>query len=156
VHLAVINAAKLVSGAHATTILVNEYVNARLGNYGPAVAEVWVTLVYPPRGPARPGDSFDAAIRKRAARCPRVTFFRAKRHVDVSAVCRGVSGTRIGGDGHLTRAETECVTETVSEALELIRPRVRPADGFDADAFIADAQAALAGCPAALRRYLEK
>lgn len=152
----IVNAAKLMHGAHATTMLINDHVNARLGRYGSAVAEVCVTLVYPSRGKPTGTSPFETEIYRLAASCPRVTFTRPKRRVDVRAICRGVGVRRIYGDGHLTRAETAALTETVSAALELIRPRVKPADKFDADAFVADAQVALAGCPAALRRYLEK
>jgi hypothetical protein len=42
----------------------------------------------------------------------------------------------------------------VSEALMLVRPRFRPADRFDVEGFLSDAQAALARCPAAIKRWL--
>ncbi len=152
----IVNAAKLMRGAHATTMLVNDYVNARLGSYGPAVVEVEVELVYPSRGKPTGTSAFETEIFRLAASCPRVRFSRPKRKIDVRVLCRGVSVRSIYGDGHLTRAETAALTETVSGALELVRPRVLPADRFDAGAFIADAQTALAGCAAALRRYLGK
>ena len=152
----IVNAAKLMHGQHATTMLINDHVNARLGSYGAAVAEVCVQLVYPSRGKPTGTSRFETEIDRLAASCPRATFSRAKRKIDVRVLCRGVSVRRICGDGHLTRAETAVLAETVSAALELIRPRIKPADTFDVGAFITDAQAALAGCPAALRRYLEK
>lgn len=152
----VVNAAKLMYGAHATTMLINDHVNAQLGSYGSAVKEVWVQLVYPSRGKPTGTSAVETEIYRLAASCPRVVFSRPKRRIDVRVICRGVGVRRICGDGHLTRAETAVLAETVSAALELIRPRLKPADKFDADAFVADAQAALAGCPAALRRHLEK
>ena len=152
----IVNAAKLMHGAHATTMLINDHINAQLGSYGPAVKEVWVQLVYPSRTKPTGTSRMETEIYRLAASCPRVTFTRAKRKIDVRVICRGVSLRRLYGDGHFTLPETTILTETVSAALELIRPRIKPADKFDVDAFIADAQAALAGCPAALRRYLAK
>lgn len=152
----IVNAAKLMHGAHATTMLINDHVNAQLGSYGPAVKEVWVELVYPSRGKPTGTSPFETEIYRKAASCPRVTFTRAKRKIDVRVLCRGVSLHRLYGDGHFTLPETKVLTETVSAALELIRPRIKPADKFDVEAFITDAQAALASCPAALRRYLTK
>jgi hypothetical protein len=155
VQLVVVNQTKQMSGAHATTMLVNDFVNARLGSYGPGVEEVWVTLLYPPK--SRPGpaaDPFGAEFLRLLKRSPRVTFFRAKRRIEVLAVCRGVSPRSMVGDGHLTPDEAERLVAAVAEAVELIRPRVRPTDRFDCDAFIADARKALARCPRAIRRWL--
>jgi hypothetical protein len=155
VKLVVVNQTGLMSGAHATTMLVNDYVNARLGTYGPGVAEVWVTLLYPPKSsPARAARPFGAEFLRLVQRSPRVTFFRAKRRIDVLYPCRGVSPVRLVGDGHLTLAEAERVAAAVAAAVGLIRPRVRPADRFDCEAFLADAQGALARCPRAIRRWL--
>lgn len=152
----VVNQTKYLIGAHATTMLVNDFVNSRLGSYGSAVKEVEVTLLYPPKRPARqvtPGP-FDAEFRRVVRHSPRATFYRAKRRVEIRYVCRGVSPRSIQGDSHLTLEETRRVTAAVCEALELLRTRFRPADKFDAAGFLADAQAALAKCPAAIRRWL--
>ncbi|MFO0797524.1 MAG: hypothetical protein U0804_08595 [Gemmataceae bacterium] len=150
----IVNAARPMHGQHATTMLINEYVNARLGRYGSAVKEVCVQLVYPSRGMPTGTSPFETEIDRLAASCPRGTFRRAQQRIDVRVLCQGIGVRRICGDGHLTRAETAVLAETVSAALELIRPRIRPADRFDVEAFLTDAQEALAGSASALRRYL--
>ncbi|QDU22788.1 hypothetical protein [Urbifossiella limnaea] len=150
----IVNAAKLMHGQHATTMLVNDHVNARLSNYGSAVKDVCVELVYPSRGKPAGTSRFETEIYRLAASCPRVTFRREQRRIDVRVLCRGVGVRRICGDGHLTRAETAVLAGTVSAALELIRPRIKPADKFDVEAFLTDARDALTGSASALRRYL--
>jgi hypothetical protein len=154
-NLLIVNQTKYMLGAHATTMLLNEYVNARLGNHGPAVKEVEVTLLYPPKRMAGPPTGpFDAEFRRVHRASPRVTFFRAKRRVDIRHVCKGVSPRSIAGDGHLTFEETTNLVSAASEALELIRSRFRPADKFDVEAFLSDAQEALAKCPNAIKKWL--
>lgn len=153
--LLVVNRTKYVLGAHATTMLVNDFVNARLGDYGPAVEQVEVTLLYP--GSSRRGsgaDPHDADFWRLVEQSPRVTFSRAKRRVDVRWVCRGISPRSIAGDGHLTPEEADQLVAAVSGALELIRPRFKPTDPFDVQAFLADAHDALDQCPAAIARWL--
>ena len=149
----IVNHSPLVLGAHATTMLVNDFVNARLGKYGPGVKFVEVRLLYPfrTRGPST---HLAAEVAKLAAASPRATFRRPKSEAQVRVVCRGVTATRIAGDGHLTPDEATAVTETASAALELLCPKFAPADRFDVGSFLTDAQAALAACPAAIRRYL--
>jgi hypothetical protein len=112
-----------------------------------------VELLYPFRT-RRTSTHLAAEVARLAAAAPRATFRRATKRVDVRAVCRGVTAQRIAGDDHLTPDELASVVATAAEALELLRPKFRPADRFDVDAFLADATAALAACPAALRRYL--
>src|SRR5262245_56684048 len=130
----VVNKTKYMSGAHPTTMLINEYVNARLGDYGPAVKEVEVALLYQPsRVVGPPADPFDAEFRRVVGLSPRVTFYRATRRVEVRSVCAGVGPRSIQGAGHLTPAKVALVVTAVSEALELLRPRFRPADQFDVE-----------------------
>lgn len=149
----IVNHAPLVFGAHATTMLVNDFVNARLGRYGPGVKLVEVMLLYPSRSRGS-SNHLAAEVAKLAAASPRATFRRPKAEAQVRVVCRGVTATRIAGDGHLTPEEATAVCETASAALELLRPKFKPADRFDVESFLADAQDALARCPAAIRRYL--
>lgn len=153
--LLVVNQTKYMMGAHATAMLVNEYVNKRLGSYGPAVEMVEVTLLYPPKRLAKlsPGP-FDAEFRRILRLSPRATFYRAKRSVEIRCVCPGVSPRSIQGNGHLTFDETVRVTAAVAAALELAASKFKPADRFDAAGFVADACTALAECPAAIRRRL--
>ena len=146
--LTIVNHAPNLYGAHATTMLVNDFVNGRLVSYGPGVEEVWATLLYP--GSSRLEERFQRLV----TQSPRVTFFRAKRRIEVRCVCRGVSARSIYSHGHLSRAELSCLTTTVSESLELIRPRIRPGDQFNFPAFLGDAQDALVKCPRALRRWV--
>lgn len=149
----IVNHSPVVLGAHATTMLVDDHVTARLGRYGGGVTEVEVRLLYPFRA-RKPSTHLAAEVAKLAAASPRVAFQRAKKRVDVRAVCRGVTAQRIAGHDHLTPDELAAVVATTTDALELLRPKFKPADRFDVEAFLADAQAALAACPAAIRRYL--
>ncbi len=151
----VVNLTRYVGGAHATTMLINDYVNAHLADYGPAVESVEVTVVYPPKShPGRWSSGGFADFAATVRRSPRVTFYRAKRRIEVRCVCRGVSVRRIEADGHLNADETASVAETVSAALELIRPKLRPGASFDYERFLRDAQAALLRCPRELERVL--
>lgn len=154
----IVNETRLMAGAHATTMLVNDHVAARLGSYGPAVTEVEVRLLYPPKAArATSPNTTGADFTRRVKRAPRVTYNRAKRAVAILYVCRGVSPPRLLADDHFTLAETEAVVSAASAALELLRGRFTTADHqFDGDAFVTDAQTALAGCPKAVRRYLSK
>lgn len=155
--LFIVNQTKYMVGASATTMLVNDYVNARLGTYGSGIKDVEVTLLYPPKRLAgAPTDLFDKEFRRVLRATPRVTIFRAKRRVDVRFVCRGVSPRSIAGDGHLTFEEATNLVTAASEALELLRSRFRPADKFDVEAFLSDAQGALAKCPNAIKKYLTR
>lgn len=155
VNFLIVNQTKYMVGAHATTGFVNTYVNARLGNYGSAVRDVEVRLLYPPKrlvGP--PTNHLDVEFRRLAGLSPRVTFFRAKRRLEIRSVCTGVSPRRIAGDGHLTLVEVTRLVAAVSQSLELARSRFRPADRFDYSGFLSDAQRALARCPGAIRWWL--
>jgi hypothetical protein len=155
VRLAIVNQTKYLHGAHATTCLVNDCVNARLGNYGSAVEEIWITVLYPPKSRTSPAtDPFDAEFRRLVKRSPWVTFSRTKRRIDVRCVCRKISARSIAGDGHLSPEEVVLLVATVSEALELIQPRFRPTDEFDFEGFLADARRALARCAGGIRRWL--
>ena len=99
----VVNLTRYVHGAHATTMLLNDFMNGRLGDYGPAVTKINVTLLYPPKTrPERsPGGWSD--FWNLVSRSPQATFFRAKRRVDVRCVCPGVSVRSIEGDGSRLR-----------------------------------------------------
>lgn len=151
----IVNQTKTMVGAHATTMLVNDYVAGRLGRYGPGVRAVEVTLLYPPKAGLGPVEGpFARSFASQVRRAPRVTFYRPKKRIDVLYVCRGVGPKAIGGGGHLTLAEAERLVAAAIDGLELIPPKVTPADRFDAAAFVADARDALARCPRAVRRWL--
>jgi hypothetical protein len=153
VKLQISNHTRYVCGGHATTSEINAYVNARLGNYGSAVESVWITLIYPsssPRGDGAPG--FDKMI----AQAPRVTFFRAKRKIDVRVLCNNVRPKSIEADEHLTCEEAQYVVNALIAALELIQPRIRDADQFDYEAFLADAKTILSSCPADIAKWLRR
>src|SRR5262249_28305577 len=127
VKLIVVNQTRFVHGGHATTMLINDFVNARLGNYGSGVEMVVVTLLYPPTTrPSRSAAGF-ADFWNMVRRSPRATFFRAKQRIGVRFVCPGVSVRSIEADGHLTLGEAARVVTATASALELIRPIVRPA-----------------------------
>jgi hypothetical protein len=155
--LYIINRAKLLYGAHATTMAINDYVNPRLSNYGGAIKQIDVVLVYPSRSSraAAASDPFAVQLERLVQRAPRATFYRQQRRVELLQVCRGVSGTRISGNGHLNFDETTRLVKSASDGLELIRPRLQPQDEFDFDSFLDDARDALARCPKALKRLLE-
>jgi hypothetical protein len=154
--LYIVNRAKLVYGAHATTMAINDYIAKRIGDYGPAIETACITVVYPSRSRRRKTpDPFADHLQRVIDRAPRATFYRQKQRVELLCLCRGVSGERISGDGHLNFDETSRLVATVSDALEMIRPKLRPADDFDLDAFLDDARDALARCPKALKRWLE-
>jgi len=149
-NLFIANSTSRMSGGQRTTMLIDQFVNARLGSYGPAVETVVVRLLYPTRPRAAASlDRWD--FQKRLEQCPRVRFFRAKARVEIWQICRGVNPRTMIGNGHLTFKEVESLTATVAKVLELIRPRFRPADNFDCDQFLADARQALAECPQAIR-----
>jgi hypothetical protein len=153
--LYIVNHTSSTYGAHPTTILVNRSVNARLRRYGAAVEEVWVTVLYRSRSrrPKTP-HPFSSDFWRVVDKPPRATFYRTKRRIDVRFVSRRVTSGSINRDGHLTADELAGLLAEVAAALELIRPRVRPADDLDVERFLADARAALARCPAALRKVL--
>jgi hypothetical protein len=155
VELLVINHTKYMYGAHATTMLVNDFVNSRLGNYGSGVEKINVTLLYPPK--SRPGRSSGGFgnFWNLVSRSPQATFFRAKQRIDVRCVCPGVSVRSIEADGHLTQDEVVKIVTTVASALELIRTKIRPADRFDFDRFLLDANSALLKLPGAIQQYLK-
>ena len=150
--LHIVNSTNLMHGGHGTTSLVNDFVNSRLGNYGAAVEKVILTLSYPPKAAAQ--TLLRADFQRSLERSPRVKFFRVRQRVEVFQICRGVSPAKILADGHLTFRQTECVVRTAADALELIRPRFRPTDAFDCEAFITDAQDLLLQCPQAIRKWL--
>ncbi len=151
----VVNMTRYLYGAHATTMLVNDFVNARLGNYGPEVEKIDVILLYPPR--SRPSRSLGglAEFWNLASRSPQATFFRTKQRIEVRYVCPRVSVRSIEADGHLTLDEITQITTTGAAALELIRPKVGPADQFDYDSFLRDARSALLGSPGAIQQWLK-
>jgi hypothetical protein len=144
----------LVSGGWSTAFLVDPYVNRRLGSYGPAVEQVCVNVLFPgSRARKAPGPS-SGEFWKLVAQAPRVRFLRTKRRIDLTCLCREVSAKSVIADPHLTLAETTAMLNRVSAALQLIRSRLRPADAFDVDAFLRDAQDALAKCPRAIAKHL--
>jgi hypothetical protein len=155
VELRVINHTRYVHGGHATTMLVNDFVNARLGNYGPGVEMINVTLLYPPR--SRPGRSPGGFgnFWNMVSRSPQATFFRAKQRIDVRCVCPDVSVRSIEAVGHLTQDEAGKIVTAVLSALELIRTKMRPTDRFDYDSFFWDAKRALLELPGAIQQYLK-
>jgi hypothetical protein len=153
--MVIINQTKYLYGGNATTILVNEFVNAQLGNYGPGVERIDVTVVYPPK--TRPGRSPGGFSNfwKMVSKSPQATFFRTKQRIDVRCVCRDVSVRSIESGGHLTLQEVNKIATTVASALELIRPKVRLADRFDCDSFLRDAKSALLELPTAIQQVLK-
>jgi hypothetical protein len=155
VKMVVVNQTRYLHGAHATTMLINDFVNGRLGHYGSGVERIDVTLLYPPK--SRPGRSPGgfAGFWNMVGRSPRATFLRAKRRIDIRYVCSGVSVRSIEADGHLTQDEVAKIATAAASALELIRPKVRPDDRFDHDAFLRDAQSALFELPEAIQPYLK-
>jgi hypothetical protein len=149
--LLVTNHSPLVYGAHATTMLINDFVNERLGDYGGAVDGILVMVIYPGNSP-RPGGA--PGFAQLVQRAPRVTFYRGKRKIDIRVLCAAVAPHSIEGNGHLSRAETASVISTISAALKLIQPRIKATDDFDVDAFLQDAQAILADCPRQIAKWL--
>lgn len=144
-----------VSGGWSTGFLVDPYVNRRLKDYGRAVEMVRVLVLFPPGPRARKvADGSSAEFWKFVANAPSVKFFRAKRRIELSCVCREVSAKSIVADPHLTLAETTAMLTRVSETLPLIRSRLRPGDAFDVEAFLSAAQGALARCPRAIAKHL--
>lgn len=155
VKLLVVNQTRYKFGAHATTMLINDHVNARLCEYGTGVKTVVVTLYYPPK--TRPSRSVGGfwEFWDKVRRCPRVTFYKAKHQIEVQFVCKGISVRSIEADRHLTRDEAAIVATSIASALELIRPKVRQVGKFDYDRFLCDAQSALHELPAVLEEYLK-
>lgn len=147
----IVNSTNRMSGGQCTTMLIEDFVNARLRNYGSAVEEVRLKLLYPPQSV---NSVLRADFQKMLQRAPRVIFFRAKARVEIRQICHGVNPDTMIGNDHLTFAETKRVVATAAKSLDLIRPRFRPADNFDYDQFIADARDALAKCPQAIRKFL--
>jgi hypothetical protein len=156
VKLLVIKQTRYTYGAHATTMLVNDFVNARLGNYGSGVEKINVTLLYPPKSRAGRSPGGFGNFWNLVSRSPQATFFRAKQRIDVRCVCPGVSVRSIEADGHLTRDEVAKIVTALASALELIRTKMRPADRFDYDRFLSDAMSALLELPGAIQQYLKE
>lgn len=137
------NQTRYVYGAHATTTLINDFVNTRLGNYGPGVDEVNVVLVYlPTLGPSTATDGF-SDFSKKVLRCPRATFFRAKRRMDILCFVSDVNAETIESHGHLSKTDAVSIASAAAASLDLIRPKFVETDAFDCDTFIADAKKAL-------------
>jgi hypothetical protein len=154
VELTIVHYTRYMYGAHATTYLVNQYVNRRLGDYGPAVDELWIEFLHPPRSRPPKPDHLDREFWGKVDRSPRVTFHRARRRIDLRQVCRLIGPSAIVRDGHLTEKQLTLLVDEAADALELIRPRVKPDDDFDVERFLTDARKALARCPARLRKVI--
>ncbi|MGL6072669.1 MAG: hypothetical protein ACRC8S_00780 [Fimbriiglobus sp.] len=154
--LFIINQTSYMYGAHATTMLINTYVNSHLGDYGPGIEEVHITIVYPPktvRSAARNG--FGESFWKIVDRCPSVRFLRAKRRVDILSLCSDVSVRSIQGDGHLTKSEATKVALTTIAGLQLMAAKIKTDDQFDFETFLIDATRILIEVPDAMERYLQ-
>lgn len=150
--LQLFNHTLLVAGGHPTTSWINVYVNARLGDFGPAVEAVWIQLLYPEKDPAAKGAPGFAEL---VARAPRVTFYRAKRKIKIDVLCPKVPPRSILAAGHLSLKEVGHVLDSILSALQLIRPKIRATDDFELPAFLAAMQAILADCRVDIVEELE-
>lgn len=146
------NHTRLVGGGHQTTSWINLYVNARLGDFGPAVESVWIQLLYPEMDRTAKGAPGFAEL---VARAPRVTFYRAKRKIKIDVLSPKVPPRSIVADGHLSQKEVGHVLDSILAALELIRPKLRRTDDFDLPTILTAMQAILADCRVDIVEELE-
>lgn len=143
-------------GAHATTMLINDFVNGRLGHYGPAIHEVNVMLVYLPKSGLNTSTDGFSDFSKKVRRCPRATFFRAKCRMETLCLASGVNAEAIEAQGQLTKTDVVRVASAAATGLDLIRPKFVVADTFDCVSFLADAKKALTDVVEAIECYLKR
>lgn len=154
--LQITNRTRFLHGAHATTMLANDFLASRIeDDYGPAVDRVDVMVVYPPKtNPSRWVNGGFSGFLDLVQRSPNIRFHRSRRSIALSCVCSMVSVRRIQSGGHLSVGELAHITQSVTSVLELIRGKVGREDHFDCDRFLDDARAALDELPEALASVL--
>lgn len=127
-------------GGSAIYSVVGDLLTIRLGDYGPAVSSIYLTAYLPSatRNPARTLEDLFDQFHGYLEKLPKVTFRRKLQRIEIGFLSQHFHAA--DNDGWRPSVEKAAVAaREVTDALKLLRKRIKKEDDFDVDQFLTEA-----------------